>query len=183
MKIYTKTGDDGSTGLYSGLRVSKSSLRVEAYGCVDELNSVIGMAVSKGMPAEIKKDINTINHKLFRLGSDLATPLDPEPKFPVTRVGADDIKWLEENIDEYERHLEPLQNFIVPGGSEAASILQFARTVCRRAERRAVALNHEENTGLFAVKFLNRLSDYLFVAARYANKLAGIEDEKWQHDK
>ncbi len=176
MKIYTKTGDDGTTGLFNGQRISKSSLRVEAYGTVDELNSIIGLALSHDMPERMREPLEKLSHKLFNLGTDLATPLKPVPKFEVSRITTSDIDWLEKIIDEYTGRLPKLKNFILPGGTKAASFLHLARTVCRRAERRAVALAMEDELGEHSVKFLNRLSDFLFTAARMANFLAGKKD-------
>ncbi len=176
MKIYTKTGDDGTTGLFSGKRVDKSSLRVEAYGTVDELNSIIGIAMSACGKDSLKADLVTVSNTLFVLGADLATPPEPKPKWEVKRVGEIHIVWLEGRIDEYTALMPELKNFILPGGSIVSAYLHQARTVCRRAERRAIALAAEESIGEFVVKYLNRLSDYLFTAARYANLLDGEED-------
>jgi len=180
MKIYTKTGDDGSTGLFNGVRVSKADLRVEAYGTVDELNSIIGLAVAFDMPERLKPIFTDISHTLFNLGSDLATPLNPKPKFEVPRITGEKIQVLENAIDEYDLELEPLRNFILPGGSRCSAFLHQARTVCRRAERRCVELSMTEDLGLFVVKYLNRLSDFLFAASRMANHLAGVQDVKWK---
>lgn len=179
MKIYTKTGDDGSTGLFNGERVSKNSPRVNLYGTVDELNSIIGLAVAFDVKEPLKDDLININHVLFNLGSDLATPKNPKPKFEVPRITQNNIDWLEGRIDQYDESLEILKTFILPGGGKAAAFLHQARTVCRRAERLAVDLSASEDLGEFAVIFLNRLSDYLFTAARYSNHLDGIEDVKW----
>ncbi len=180
MKIYTKTGDDGTTGLFNGQRVLKSSLRVECYGTVDELNSIIGIVTTiPDLPLKIKESITVINNLLFNLGSDLATPLNPPPKFEVPRINEENIEWLENLIDEYDTILPPLKNFILPGGTMSSAFLQNARTVCRRAERLAVSLSTQENLGDYTVKFLNRLSDYLFTAARYANFLNGVNDINW----
>ncbi len=179
MKIYTKTGDDGKTSLLNGKRVSKYTARVELYGTVDELNAVIGTAVSEEIPARLKKTLTKLNATLFFLGSDLASPFDPPPKFEIKRIELEEIEWLESKIDEYSDEMPELKNFILPGGTKCAAHLHLARTVCRRAERLAVRLAEEENIGEYAIKFLNRLSDFLFVAARMANYLAGVEDVKW----
>ena len=179
MKIYTKTGDDGTTSLLNGKRVPKYSTRVELYGSVDELNAVIGTAASEDIPSRLKKTLTKLNATLFFLGSDLAAPFDPPPKFEINRIGDDEIQWLESKIDEYSDELPELKNFILPGGSKCAAHLHHARTVCRRAERLAVRLATEEDIGEYAIKFLNRLSDYLFVAARMANNFARVEDVKW----
>ncbi len=180
MKIYTKTGDNGTTSLFNGQRVMKSALRVEVYGTVDELNSIIGIVSTlPDLPAEIINSIEVINNLLFNLGSDLASPLNPAPKFDVPRINGENIKWLEKLIDTYVEQLPPLKNFILPGGTMSAAYLQNARTVCRRAERLAVSLATDEDLGEFAIKFLNRLSDYLFTAARYSNLLNGMNDINW----
>lgn len=180
MKIYTKTGDDGTTGLFNGARVKKSNQRVNLYGTTDELNSIIGLAVSASEKEELNQDLEKINNLIFDLGSDLATPLDPPPKFEVPRISSNHIDWLEKRIDKYDESLEPLKTFILPGGSMQAAFLHQARTVCRRAERLAVELSEEEDLGDYAVKFLNRLSDYLFAAARYSNYLHNVGDKKWK---
>ena len=179
MKIYTKTGDDGTTGLFGGRRVAKNDSRIEAYGTVDELNSVLGIALSTDMPIGIRPDIEHISALLLTAGADLATPLEPPPRYAIPRIADDDVLMLERLIDEYEQDLEPLTNFILPGGTPAAAHLHLARTVCRRAERWAVALSGEEDIGTTITKFLNRLSDFLFVAARRANRLRGVGDISW----
>ncbi len=176
MKIYTKTGDDGTTGLFNGRRVSKASLRVESYGAVDELNSVLGMALSQCSDQSLRKDLLIVSNMLFTLGSDMATPLEPRPKFEVKRLSSECINWLEGKIDEYNTKLPELRNFILPGGSFVSACIHHARTVCRRAERRAIALAEEEPIGENTVRFLNRLSDYLFTAARLENMLSGNEE-------
>jgi cob(I)alamin adenosyltransferase len=180
MKIYTKTGDKGQTGLFNGQRVSKAALRVEAYGTVDELNTIIGLARSENLPEELENHLRKISNLLFNLGSDLASPLDPPPKFEVIRLDGKSIEFLEKLIDKYDEELEPLRTFILPGGSRQAALLHQARTVCRRAERLIVRLSENEDIGDNPVIFINRLSDYLFTAARYANKLAGRDDIKWE---
>jgi cob(I)alamin adenosyltransferase len=180
MKIYTKTGDDGTTGLFSGIRVSKDSLRVETYGTTDELNTIIGIAVSQMPDSELKNDLLHLNNTLFVVGSDLATPLEPKPKFSINRIKKENIDWLEVRIDDYTSKMPELKNFILPGGSVAAAHLHHARTVCRRAERLCVRLSREEFLGDHLLKFLNRLSDYLFTAARMANYNQGIADVMWQ---
>lgn len=180
MKIYTKTGDDGTTGLFTGQRVTKSDLRVEVYGTVDELNSVIGMAKACDIPKLLGDDFEQIQHQLFVLGADFASPMNPEPKFAVKRISNDKILWLENKIDEYTAKLPPLKVFILPGGTMCASFVHQARTVCRRAERLAVNLAVREELGDYSVKYLNRLSDYLFTAARMANFLTGKPDIEWK---
>lgn len=183
MKIYTKTGDDGTTGLFGGKRLPKFALRIEAYGTVDELNAVIGVALTHPAPERIAGVLKEISSLLFTVGSDLATPLYPAPKYHIPRVEEQHIAWLEALIDEYTAELPSLKNFILPGGTQAAAHLHLARTVCRRAERIAVHLASEENIGETVVKFLNRLSDYLFTAARLANHLEGVEDVAWEPSK
>jgi cob(I)alamin adenosyltransferase len=182
MKIYTKTGDDGTTGLFSGERVSKSSLRVDTYGTVDELNSIVGIITTLDIDATMKDVLLKISRLLFVLGSDLATALDSKNKSKTERINEKHIEWLEHLIDDYEKVLPPLKNFILPGGSKAAAFLHYARTVCRRAERLAVDLFQHENIGVNVIKFLNRLSDFLFMAARMANHLSGVDDVKWLKD-
>jgi cob(I)alamin adenosyltransferase len=178
-KIYTKTGDDGSTGLFGGKRVSKADLRVQVYGTIDELNSYIGLITTKNPPKELDEPLNNLNNILFVAGSDVATPLEPKPKFEIQRISKDNVLMLEQLIDEYTAKLPVLKNFILPGGTEVSALLQVARTVCRRAERHAVELTETEDLGPHLIKYLNRLSDYLFTAARYANFLAGVEETKW----
>jgi cob(I)alamin adenosyltransferase len=176
MKIYTKTGDDGSTALFSGGRVAKTHLRVEAYGTVDELNSVLGVVRAHGPQADAW--LAQIQSQLFHLGADLATPLDARADW-VVRVDAEAVAWLEARIDEMTAELPPLTNFILPGGTLAAAHLHVARTVCRRAERLAVALAQHEALGDEVVPYLNRLSDLLFTLARWENFKAGGAEEQW----
>jgi cob(I)alamin adenosyltransferase len=178
MKIYTKTGDKGSTSLYNGSRVIKSSLRVETYGTVDELNSIIGIVLAHEAPVNLNNDLLVVSNWLFNLGSDLATPTGS--KINIDRINEENIKFLEQKIDEYTEQMPELKNFILPGGSKIAAFLHHARTVCRRAERLVVELAEKEEIGEFPVKFLNRLSDYLFTSARYANHLLGVEERNWE---
>lgn len=177
MKIYTKTGDKGSTSLFNGSRVLKSELRVETYGTVDELNAIIGLVIAHDVPKLLEEDLLKISRWLFNLGSDLATPLDS--KINIERIKQEYIDFLEKKIDEYTIKLPKLNNFILPGGSKPAAFLHQARTVCRRAERLAVSLSEKEKIGELPVIFLNRLSDYLFTAARYANYLSGMNETIW----
>jgi cob(I)alamin adenosyltransferase len=179
MKIYTKTGDNGTTGLYGGKRVAKHSIRVEAYGTIDELNAYIGLILAKQPDENIKKSLEKLNNLLFIAGSDAATPIDSDKKMKIDRINNDDILWLEHEIDGYTQQLPEIKYFILSGGTETAALLHIARTVCRRAERRLTELASQENTGEFIVKFFNRLSDFLFTAARYVNYKAGIEETKW----
>jgi len=176
MKIYTKTGDAGETGLFGGQRVTKDTLRVHAYGTVDECNAVLGVARAASPDAELNELLGTIQDQLFTVGADLATPASSPH---ITRVGASEIAFLEEAIDRLEAELAPLKQFILPGGSAAAAQLHVARTVCRRAERWAVSLAREEALNLELLAYLNRLSDLLFVAARAANARAGVDDVPW----
>ncbi len=180
MKIYTKTGDDGTTGLLNGVRVQKYSLRVECYGTIDELNSIIGLARASCEHKKLDNDLESISNTLFNLGSDLATPYKPEPKFRVIRLKDEEITFLENLIDEYTAQLPKLRHFILPGGTRCASYLHNARTVCRRAERLIVKLSEDVEIGENIVKYVNRLSDYLFTAARYANFLSNVPDVEWK---
>lgn len=188
-RIYTRTGDDGSTGLVGGHRVSKASLRVEAYGAVDEANAAIGLAVvaadraggpassaGAAMGARIREVLCSVQHDLFDAGADLATPLAPEePAGAALRIIASQTERLEPLIDEFNADLQPLTSFVLPGGSEVAACLHVARTVVRRAERLVVALRQAETdaTSPEVVKYLNRLSDLLFVLSRAANAAEG----------
>lgn len=178
MKIYTKTGDDGTTSLFSGGRVPKTNLRVESYGTVDELNSALGLARAFQPSAAVDGWLSQVQRQLFHLGADLATPLDASSQW-VVRMDAATVAWLETRIDEMTAALPPLTNFILPGGSLAAAQLHVARTVCRRAERLVVALQEYEAIGDHALVYLNRLSDFLFTLARYENLQAGIADVTW----
>ena len=180
MKIYTKTGDGGDTSLFGGQRVPKDALRIEACGSVDELNSVLGIALADGPDDEFRSALEQIQHKLFALGADLATPRSAGGKKKVKRIEPRDALWLEREIDRRETLLRPLHRFILPGGSRFASRLHFARTVCRRAERAVVRLSRNEDIGEGVTMYLNRLSDFLFVLARYANQSAGISEIRWK---
>ena len=182
MKIYTRTGDEGETGLFGGPRVRKDAMRVEAYGAVDELNAVLGTAVAALADADLRTMLLEVQSALFDLGGELATPGVREraaagqlaPQVPVEA-----IERLEGWIDALEEELEPLTQFILPGGAPAAASLHHARTVCRRAERRAVTLAASEEVSGAALRYLNRLSDFLFVAARAVNARAGVEEPRW----
>ncbi|MEX0843821.1 MAG: cob(I)yrinic acid a,c-diamide adenosyltransferase [Balneolaceae bacterium] len=177
MNIYTKTGDAGETSLFGGQRVSKSSKRIDSYGTVDELNSILGMAASFGVSKKGAELLETVQQQLFVLGADLATPKSKEVR--INRIGTEEVEFLEQAIDEMEENLEPLKNFILPGGSEAGSALHFARTVCRRAERITVDCKQEEDISEIAIMYINRLSDFLFVLARYENHQGGTEEKTW----
>lgn len=181
LKIYTKTGDDGTTGLFGGDRLPKYHLRIDAYGTVDELNAVIGVVIANGGLNELlSQQLTELSSLLFTVGSDLATPLDPPPMYNIPRIDETHITWLESMIDAYDAELEPLKYFILPGGTVASANLHLARTVCRRAERITVELAHQVDIGQYVVKFLNRCSDYLFTCARYANHTAGVLDVAWK---
>ena len=168
----------GTTSLFSGGRVPKHHLRVECYGTVDELNSVIGLARAQQVSASADAELARIQHQLFNLGADLATPLDAPTSY-VVRMDAEPVAWLEAAIDRMMAELPELRYFILPGGSPAAATLHVARTVCRRAERLTVQLQEQEPIGEQVIPYLNRLSDYLFTLARWENQQAGIAEEKW----
>lgn len=179
MKIYTKTGDIGETSLFGGRRVSKSELRIEAYGTVDELNSWIGLLRDIQAETETKNLLKEIQDRLFTLGATLAA--DPEnEKLKVPDLHESDIAALENAIDKYDEKLEPLRSFVLPGGHVYVSYCHIARTVCRRAERLAVALHHTEPLHPLIVKYLNRLSDYLFTLSRKMAQDLGAEEVKWE---
>ncbi len=180
MKIYTKTGDSGETALYGGKRVSKANLRVNAYGTVDEANSYIGLIRSFNNHDDIDLILANIQNTLFDLGADLATPHSAKSRGNIAEIDEDDITRLENSIDNLELGLEPLQRFILPGGSPVSATAQIARTITRRAEREAVALAEQEEINPACIKYLNRLSDYLFVLARALNKREGIAEDRWQ---
>lgn len=178
-KIYTRTGDEGSTALGSRRRVPKDHLRIEAYGTIDELNSFIGLALSYQPDARIAAPLRLIQNQLFNLGSDLAFPEEDKQQFEVPRIEERHIKALESLIDEINEDLGPLENFILPGGSQSAAALQVARAVCRRGERLLVSLGREEKLNPLNLPYLNRLSDLLFMMARYENKARDIDDPLW----
>lgn len=186
MKIYTRTGDEGETGLFGGGRVPKDDTRVEAYGAVDELNAMLGHAaiqMAVELQAELAAAIRRVQADLFTLGAHLATPSANEggragehiPPLPAERV-----EEMERWMDDAEEELPPLRVFILPGGTEAAARLHLARTVCRRAERRVISLARREKIDATAIRYLNRLSDLLFVLARLVNHRAGVEDVAWE---
>lgn len=177
-RIYTKTGDDGETALVTGIRVPKDDLRIACYGTVDETNSAIGIARTATSSGSLDRMLGRIQNDLFDLGSDLATPEEPKPPFEIPRIVESQVTRLETEIDEMNAYLSPLNSFVLPGGTAAAAHLHLARTICRRAERLAVELAHREPVGAPALKYLNRLSDHLFVAARFAND-KGTKDVLW----
>ena len=178
-RIYTKTGDEGLTGLGGGQRVPKDSQRVETYGTVDELNSQIGVALAIGLGERLMRELPPIQNQLFDLGSDLATPAVSQQRHAVPTVQHRHIEALERLIDELNEVVGPLANFLLPGGSPGAAQLHVARTVCRRAERAATTLARQEPIGPTALPYLNRLSDALFVMARYENLRRGVPDVLW----
>ena len=178
-KVYTRTGDAGTTALGGGQRVAKDAPRIEAYGTVDELNSVLGLAVAEGLDGEIVALLATVQNDLFHLGSDLCILEEDKETMPVPRIEKRQVETLEQAIDRMTVQLPPLDNFILPGGSPGAARLHLARTLCRRAERRVVTLAVEEAIGDWVLRYLNRLSDLLFVMARYENRARGVEDVLW----
>ncbi|MCY4018766.1 MAG: cob(I)yrinic acid a,c-diamide adenosyltransferase [Chloroflexi bacterium] len=178
MKIYTKTGDKGETSLFGGGRVTKNHARVEAYGTIDELNAALGLALSAGPCEPIDEWLREVQGHLFHLGSDLATPLDSKSDW-LARIEQSQVSWLEDSIDRMTAELEPLRNFILPGGTLVAAQLHLARTICRRAERRIVTLQETAETNALALIYINRLSDWLFTLARYENAKAGEAEQKW----
>jgi cob(I)alamin adenosyltransferase len=175
-RIYTRTGDDGSTGLGDGKRVAKNSPRVEAIGAVDELNSVLGLLASETLPTDIRQTIIDIQHELFDMGGELSMP-------GRTVVTETQVERLERELDRQNEPLPPLKEFILPGGSRAAALAHVARTVCRRAERRVIALAQIEMVNTTTLHYLNRLSDLLFVMARVLNRAEGRADVLWQPGK
>ena len=191
MKIYTKTGDQGETGLFGGGRVSKDHIRIEAYGTVDELNAVLGMVRAqlgeKSVAAKVDPAVDhvlaKIQNDLFTIGAELATA-NAEALAKITVIKSAGVELLERTIDSLQQGLEPLRQFVLPGGSSSSALLHLARTVCRRAERRVITLSaqREESVSPVVVVYLNRLSDLLFVMARAANSSLGVADVAWQQD-
>jgi len=175
-KIYTKTGDDGTTGLGDGTRVAKDSVRVAAYGTVDELNSAIGIVLAQEIPAPIREALTQIQHDLFDLGGELCIP-------GMAMVHEADVERLEQTLDGFNADLPALKDFILPGGGMAAACCHVARTVCRRAEREVVTLSRSEPVRPEAVRYLNRLSDLLFVLSRVLARASGHGEVLWQHER
>jgi len=173
-KIVTRTGDAGTTGLGDGSRVGKDSLRIEAMGEVDELNSALGVLLTEDMPESIRSALIGVQHDLFDLGGELCIPT-------MSMINAAHIERLEELVEQFNEDLTPLKEFILPGGTRAAAFAHLARTICRRAERRTVHLANSEEVSAFARKYLNRLSDLLFVLGRALNKAGGRGDVQWVH--
>jgi cob(I)alamin adenosyltransferase len=178
-KIYTRTGDDGTTALGSRTRVPKDDLRVETYGAIDELNSLIGLALSYNLDDRLKAELPRIQNELFHLGSDLAFPLEDKKEWKVPRIEEVHVQAVEGLIDELNEVVGPLENFILPGGCPGAAALQVARTVCRRAERLAVSLSRQQEISPHNLAYLNRLSDLLFVMGRFENQQKGIKEPVW----
>jgi cob(I)alamin adenosyltransferase len=174
-KIYTRTGDDGTTGLGDGSRTNKDSQRVEAMGDVDELNAVIGILLTEPISTDLHDTLTRVQHDLFDLGGEICIPGHAMLK-------AERISALEETLDQLNEQLEPLKEFILPGGSRAAAYCHLARTVCRRAERQLTRLSREETVTPVSLQYLNRLSDLLFVMCRSLNQLAGVPDVLWKNE-
>lgn len=178
MKIYTKTGDSGTTSLFGGKRVPKSELRIDTYGTVDELNSYIGLLRDQPVNEKRKEILVEVQDRLFTIGSILATePGNTKVKIP--HVNEADIQCLEKEIDAMEQTLPPMKSFVLPGGHPSVSFCHVARTVCRRAERLTVALNNAEKIDELVIKYLNRLSDFLFVLSRKMTQELGVEEAPW----
>lgn len=180
MKIYTKTGDGGETSLFGGGRVPKDDARVEAYGAVDELNAAIGLARALGPSSRVDPELARIQAELFAVGAELATPIDSRARGSIPGVRGEWAELLEQLMDRWDEELPPLTAFILPGGTPLAAALHVARATCRRAERRAVALSHAVPVDPAVIVYLNRLSDFLFEAARVANLEAGTAETTWQ---
>lgn len=181
MKIYTKTGDDGTTGLFGGKRVLKDDDRVDTYGEIDELNSLIGLSLSFVLSNDVKSDLMSIQNQLFNIGAYLATPVEDRTKLNYLKnISDDDVSYLEKRIDYYDEKLPELKNFILPGGIVSAGFLHYARTVCRRCERKIVKFALKEEADKIYIKYFNRLSDFLFIVARYENYFAGYKEIEWK---
>jgi cob(I)alamin adenosyltransferase len=178
-RVYTRTGDDGTTALTGGERLAKDAPRIAAYGTVDELSSAIGVALAAGPAPRLRMALAAIQNELFHLGSDLAMPEKDKAKRPVPVIAGRHVEALERLMDELNAELGPLDNFILPGGAPGAAALHLARTICRRAERHLVTLARAEPVGPSTLPYLNRLSDALFVMARYENHAKGIPDVLW----
>lgn len=181
MKIYTKSGDTGETGLFGGGRVSKTHALVESYGTVDELNAALGLARALGVPTEVDRELDRVQSRLFSVGADLATPLAARTRAHLPPIDPGWTLELESSIDSMTETLAPLTTFILPGGTPGGAALHVARTVCRRAERRLVAC-HAAGIEVTAEigPYLNRLGDWLFTAARFANASGGAQESEWR---
>jgi cob(I)alamin adenosyltransferase len=178
MKIYTRTGDDGTTGLYGGTRVTKHDPRVLAYGTVDEANCALGLARTLLREPDLDEALAEIQNALFDVGAELATPFDAPQREHISPIAASDVEWVEEVIDHFSNELEPLQSFILPGGDAAGAALHLARAVIRRAEREVTALGEQVEVSAELRSYLNRLSDLLFTLARVANMRAGVSETR-----
>lgn len=179
MKIYTKTGDQGTTSLIGGKRISKADLRIDTYGTVDELNSHVGLLRDQEVNLKRKSKLIEIQDRLFTIGSTLASESD-NTKIKLPTLEESDVLFLEEAIDGMEADLPPMKSFILPGGHPSVSVCHITRTVCRRAERLAIALNQHESINPIVIKYLNRLSDYLFVLSRKMAKELNVEETPWK---
>ena len=180
-KIYTKTGDKGSTSLIGGVRVPKSHIRIESYGTIDELNSFLGMVSDSARNAEVAEWLREIQDRLFTIGSVLATNPDKEVKMKLPDLHDTDVQWLEQRIDKMNESLPDMRSFILPGGNLAGSTCHVARCVCRRAERLCVGMQqNDEYVPELVIQYLNRLSDFLFVMARYLGHLNGASEVPWR---
>lgn len=178
-KVYTRTGDDGMTSLGSGTRVPKTDLRVVAFGTVDELNSHIGVVLAGGASDSVAEALRRVQNELFHLGAELCIPEADRGKWPCPTIEPRHVDALERLMDALSEQIPPLENFVLPGGCPAAAQLHVARTVCRRAERDVVALAQREQVSAAAIRYLNRLSDALFVMARHENRRAGAPEPTW----
>ena len=181
MKIYTKTGDDGTTGLYGGSRIGKDNIRIEASGSLDELLAYFGLLQDEISNSYLVDRIIELQHELFNMGAYMATPTDKNLKMPELNLNL--LQSLEEEMDEWQEEIPPLKHFILPGGYKPASLVHIARTICRRVERHAVKLKGQFGEDDHIIKFVNRLSDWLFVLARYLNFENNITEVKWEPKK
>ena len=182
-RLYTRTGDKGMTSLVDGTRAEKDCERLEAYGCIDELSSALGMlAAWHGVPEEIVVQLRRIQNEMFEIGGYLATPVKEGEQTVLSGIG-EETSLLENWIDKLDEGVPQLNSFILPGGTEASGICHLCRTICRRAERRVITLSGTSYVDPAVVSYLNRLSDYLFIAARYLNHVAGIKDIAWMPNK
>lgn len=183
MNIYTKTGDKGETGLLNGKRVPKTHYRIEAYGTVDELNSFLGLLIDKVPFTDIIEILKPIQSLLFTLGSNLASDAKTAQKFKLPQITEDDILQLEAEMDKMDSQLPEMRNFVLPTGHELVSLCHIVRTICRRAERRVIEVSFQEEIDEKMIKFLNRLSDFIFVLARYLTQKLDIQEFAWKPKK
>ena len=185
MKVYTKTGDKGTTALFGGTRVPKDHIRIDSYGTIDELNSYIGLLRDQNIEAGHKANLERIQDRLFTIGAILATPANKEflkngtERLNIPKISETDVEALEKAIDTMEDYLPPMTHFVLPGGHQTVSYCHITRCICRRAERLAVKLDHEEPVDILVMTYLNRLSDYLFVLARKLSAELGAEEVQW----